>query len=439
MRYIDYLTANNQTGEWDAQCKIDTGIPMTGRDITITIQYKPKYASEGWTFCDRIVGYAPIYDFPQGSGYIEGMRLFGWSGGTFDCNNRWSNLGLVEQGRLYDLTITTDYIFDNTAGDMVLELSYENPVAYPVGTDIFIDVSWTEIYGLRIEGSSGILLDGRPAVDDEGHIGLWDEVSQTLVYNPDLDMYDPNPVDCTDCANWQECGYESYEDCQCQQYGECPPDCTDCNNWADCGYESYEDCQCQQYGEDCPPDCTDCNNWEECGYESYDDCRCQQYGECPEPPVPVVPHLKIVETLKDILEGMVSDTDCALQSWQYNKLSKANVRLDTKMPSPTALFIEITDFKIEMDKFTKKELAHVFVSFLDKESKLDDEGLNEDTIIANMSELAIDFILRIKEERTLRIKNDVINLKSVFYQSDSNRTGVTVELDLETLPTCITK
>jgi len=559
MRYIDYLTANNQTGDWEPQCKIDTGIAMTDPDITIRIKYKQKYPSRGWTFCDRIVGYAPTIDYQdEVGGTGGGFRLFGWSGGTFDCGGRWTNLGIVEQDTMYDLTFNTNYLFDNTDGTMLVT-SAGGVVPTVVGTHIFIDVSWTEIYELTIQNNNGLLLDGKPAVDNNGNVGLWDSVSESLIYNPDLDMYDPNPVDCTDCNNWQECGYESYEDCQCQQYGECQqPDCTDCTNWEECGYESleecqnthkvnllpstmnrihlqisgggwpneriyigdiyvwddddnemdsflevyvnnghinyydndwdddfgryvvethtdtellikfepeergwyiefeqsfdncedwesrgyesYSDCDCQN-NQICPPepDCTDCNNWSECGYESYDDCRCQQYGECPEPPVPVVPHLKIVETLKDILEGMVSDTDCALQSWQYNRLSKANVRLDTKMPSPTALFVQIQDFKVEMTRFTKKELSHVLVTFLDKQTKLDDEGLNEDAIIANMSDLAIDFILRVKDEKSLKITNDVINLKSVFYQSDSNRTGVTVELDIETLPTCIMK
>jgi len=45
--------------------------------------------------------------------------------------------------------------------------------------------------------------------------------------------------------------------------------------------------------------------------------------------------------------------------------------------------------------------------------------------------LAVDFISRVRADRSLRITNDIVNFKSVFYQSDSNRTGVTVELDIE--------
>lgn len=398
MRYIDYLTANNQSASvWDGQCKIDTGIAMTSSDIIIRIKFKMKYPVDGWTFCDRIVGYCPVYDYDSQSG--SGYRLFQYSNGTFDANSRWINIGIGQQGQLYDLTICTQYIFDNIAGDMLVDAPTNIQVPSPTGTNIFIDVSWTEIYELTIQNNNGILLDGKPAVDNNGHIGLWDSVSESLIYNPDLDMYDPNPVDCTDCANWQECGYESYEDCQCQQYGECPPDCTDCNNWEDCGYESY------------------------------DDCRCQQYGECPEPPEPE--RTRIVETIRNILTGMVDDESCELQSWQYNDMATSNVKLDNKKPSPTAVCYKVTDFEYDLRTGIRREKANVLVAFLQKENKLDAEGLEQDQIIKQMSDIAFEFLSKIMAEGSLRILNDKIKLKSTFLRSDSNRTGVVMELELE--------
>lgn len=50
-----------------------------------------------------------------------------------------------------------------------------------------------------------------------------------------------------------------------------------CADWEGGGYESYEDCRCQQYGEDCPEE-VDCSDWENLGYESEDDCNCQNFG-----------------------------------------------------------------------------------------------------------------------------------------------------------------
>ena len=89
--------------------------------------------------------------------------------------------------------------------------------------------------------------------------------------------------ECTDCSNWQECGYASYEDCMCGQYGEeCPPDyCQECID----GCEGDPDCEasCYECGQPCGEPCTvDCNDWENMGYESYEDCDCQINGNCPE-------------------------------------------------------------------------------------------------------------------------------------------------------------
>ena len=55
-----------------------------------------------------------------------------------------------------------------------------------------------------------------------------------------------------------------------------------CDDYAYWGYESYEECDCAEYGENCPDPCDD---WEGNGYSSYEDCTCQNYGEnCPEEP-----------------------------------------------------------------------------------------------------------------------------------------------------------
>ena len=55
----------------------------------------------------------------------------------------------------------------------------------------------------------------------------------------------------------------------------------------------------------------------------------------------------IVTKITNILAAMVEDTGCELASYQYNDASTANVRLDNKMPSPTALFYQITDWKLD--------------------------------------------------------------------------------------------
>lgn len=141
-------------------------------------------------------------------------------------------------------------------------------------------------------------------------------------------------------------------------------------------------------------------------------------------------HMKIIKKINSILEDMVDDTNCDLASYQYNNLAKANVVLDNKKPSPTALFVQVTDFVLDMSLINKREKMFILVSFLTKENKLDSEATAQDEIIEDMSNLAVEFVKRIKADKTLRILNEDLKLKSVFYKSDSNRTGVSLELEL---------
>lgn len=139
----------------------------------------------------------------------------------------------------------------------------------------------------------------------------------------------------------------------------------------------------------------------------------------------------IVRKLTEILNNMVNDEVCELQSWQYNDFCTSNVKLDNKKPSPTAVFYQITDFVYDLTTGIKREKANVLVAFLQKENKLDAEGLEQDQIIKQMSDIAFEFLSNIIGEGSLRVLNDKITLKSTFIRSDSNRTGVVIELELE--------
>ena len=95
------------------------------------------------------------------------------------------------------------------------------------------------------------------------------------------------------------------EECTCEDQGLCDDGeggCTECgvdcgHDWENLGYESYEDCTCQNYGENCEePDCesqglcddgegncieceelTNCSEeWENLGYSSEEECDCQE-------------------------------------------------------------------------------------------------------------------------------------------------------------------
>ena len=84
-----------------------------------------------------------------------------------------------------------------------------------------------------------------------------------------------------DCTCWQEQGYADIEECNCAEFGEdCPDQCQECI--ANC--EGDPECEemCYECDNPCGEPCNVCNEWQERGYESYEDCQCQQYGECGE-------------------------------------------------------------------------------------------------------------------------------------------------------------
>lgn len=146
----------------------------------------------------------------------------------------------------------------------------------------------------------------------------------------------------------------------------------------------------------------------------------------------------IVRHLTSILEDMVQDTDSLVNSYQYNDKPTANLVLDKKMEDITAVLFQITDFKLNTNRLTVKEEADVNITFLQKETKLDAHGTEQDTMVDNTKDAALDFISRVIADRSLKILNDSIDVKSVYMRSDSNRTGVNIQLKItETQGQCL--
>lgn len=141
----------------------------------------------------------------------------------------------------------------------------------------------------------------------------------------------------------------------------------------------------------------------------------------------------IVPKIIKILKDMVADEQCELASYQYNSIAKGNVRLDAKMANPTALLVQITDWSLDLTNMTKREAVEVSLFFLDKETKIDNEALAQEVIIKNMADIACDFLARLMTDKSLRIVivDENVKIKSVFYQSDSNRDGVCLQMRIE--------
>lgn len=140
----------------------------------------------------------------------------------------------------------------------------------------------------------------------------------------------------------------------------------------------------------------------------------------------------IVNIINSILQAMVDDPDCELKSWQYNDLGTANLRLDNKKPSPTAVFLQVSDWSLTHNAVNVRETADVNISFLEKEGKLDAGGLEQDEIIDRMKSIAINFLQRLGNVKKLQIVNpdDDIKIKSVYLRSDSNRSGVNLQMTI---------
>lgn len=139
----------------------------------------------------------------------------------------------------------------------------------------------------------------------------------------------------------------------------------------------------------------------------------------------------ITDKLIGILDGMVSEG--VLSSFQYEDKPTANVRLDRNMGDPTAILFQLTDWRLDWSMGTIKEKASINISFLKKEDKLDAKGIEQETIIDSMKEIALDFIRRVKDVKSLRMTDEYVEVKSVFLRSDSNRSGVNLQFDIEEL------
>lgn len=143
-------------------------------------------------------------------------------------------------------------------------------------------------------------------------------------------------------------------------------------------------------------------------------------------------NMNIINRLTFILDAMVEDTNCALASYQYNDKPTANVVLDRNMADPTAILFQLTDWELDWAKGTIKERASINISFLKKEPKLDAKGDEQEAIIDEMKDIAIDFLQRLNGQRfSVGIVDDKVKVKSIFMRSDSNRTGVNLEFELE--------
>lgn len=133
---------------------------------------------------------------------------------------------------------------------------------------------------------------------------------------------------------------------------------------------------------------------------------------------------KIIE----ILSGLQSDS--YIDGFVFEDKPTANVRLDKKGDVVGVLY-QFTDFDLDFSTGLVKETAEINVSFLQKESKLDAGGNEQYDIVSEMKDVMMEFLRRLKAVSEYVITDKVLNIKTVFLNTDSNRTGVNCQLTLK--------
>jgi len=183
---LEWIRAVNTGTSWDFQAKLNTMVPHTTTDMVIRFKYKwqPNYSSG---YSDRMVGYS--YQFNDDIA-TSLYRIFAYSNGSFDNGStgdyRASYLNLMTTNQYYDITFADNYVYDNINNTY---LSNKTPVGSvpTLGCKIFVDLSFP-IYGVEIKNGNTLVFDGVPGMDDDGHVGLWDNVTSQLFYNPNYTM-----------------------------------------------------------------------------------------------------------------------------------------------------------------------------------------------------------------------------------------------------------
>ena len=184
--YAESITQDTDTCTgWLETSSIDTGVAHATSTTTVRIIYQPKCGrnpQDVWNFCDRIVGY--INHNVSNSDF----RIFGYNSGTFDYSGyRNSNINIIDTNTVYDLTLGDCYVYDNQNNTYLCQTTTKGSVP-TLNEHIFVDVQYTNVMRVIIQDGNTVLFDGKAAYDNLGHIGLYDEVSQSMKYNSDLQM-----------------------------------------------------------------------------------------------------------------------------------------------------------------------------------------------------------------------------------------------------------
>lgn len=113
----------------------------------------------------------------------------------------------------------------------------------------------------------------------------------------------------------------------------------------------------------------------------------------------------------------------------YTSSWDSNLRIDRK-PTPLALLLLISDWTIDISRGTKKESGELQVFFADR-AKFDSTGEQKDVIVKRMEELATEFIAKVMADKSIRIIDDSVKMRSSYGSWDTFVVGVSVTMRIE--------
>lgn len=135
---------------------------------------------------------------------------------------------------------------------------------------------------------------------------------------------------------------------------------------------------------------------------------------------------KLLAILNDI------KTAGRLTSVTYQSPAKSNVETDT-MTAPMAVLYVVTDHKLDLKRNSARETAEVNLFLLNRNTRLDWDGVGATAYIDAMAQVALEVVARVKADTTMRIDSDQLDVRSVFDLNDTNLAGVSLQFTLTEL------
>lgn len=151
--------------------------------------------------------------------------------------------------------------------------------------------------------------------------------------------------------------------------------------------------------------------------------------------------MKLINKVLTILESMTPPENPVegqeyIQTIIYDSGFSANVRIDRKT-SPIALVYMLSDWTLNTNSTSYTEEANIQVFFCDR-ANFDSIGESKDVIVQRMESIAKQFLSLILSDRTIKLVDDKVKIKSSYGKFDSFVVGVTVNLKIEERqPSCL--